>query len=51
MLISRKTDKQAEAFLKKTIGKPAVPYLQTTAKSDPNLYMRKAAAAVARQIR
>ena len=51
MLISKKTDKNAELFLKKTIGKPALPYLQSTAKNDPNPYMRKYAAALARQIR
>jgi eukaryotic-like serine/threonine-protein kinase len=51
MLISKKTDRQAEAFLKKTIGRPALPHLQNTARSDPNPYMRKYAAALARQIR
>jgi serine/threonine protein kinase/TolA-binding protein len=51
MLISKKTDRQAEAFLRRTIGRPALPYLQQTAKSDPNLYMRKYAAALVRQIR
>ncbi len=51
MLLSKKTDRQAEAFLKKTIGRPAVPYLQITARSDRNPYLRKYAGALARQIR
>ena len=51
MLISNKTDRQAEAFLRKTIGRPALPHLQNTARSDPNPYMRRYAGALARQIR
>jgi hypothetical protein len=51
MLISKKTDKQAEQFLKKTIGRSALPHLQSVARTDPNAYMRKYAAALARQIR
>jgi len=51
MLVSKKTDRQAEAFLKKSIGRPAIPHLQAVAKTDPNLYLRKYAAALARQIR
>jgi hypothetical protein len=50
-LISKKTDKKAEYFLRKTIGRPAVPYLQQTARTDPNPYLRKYAGALARQIR
>ncbi len=51
MLISKKTDRNAELFLKKTIGRPALPHLQNTARNDPNPYMRKYATALARQIR
>jgi serine/threonine-protein kinase len=51
MLISKKTSRQAEAFLKRTIGRPALPYLHVTARSDPNPYMRKYATALVRQIR
>lgn len=51
MLISKKTDKQAETFLRRTIGRSALPYLQSTARSDPNAYMRRYAAALARAIR
>ncbi|HWO19482.1 MAG TPA: protein kinase [Kofleriaceae bacterium] len=51
MLISNKTSRQAEFFLKKTIGRPSLPYLQQTARTDQNAYMRKYATALARQIR
>jgi serine/threonine-protein kinase len=51
MLISKKTDKQAEYFLRKTIGRPALPYLQNTARHDGNAYLRKYAGYLARQIR
>lgn len=51
MLVSKKTDAQAELFLKKTIGRPAAPYLQAAARSDPNPYIRKYAAALAKQIK
>jgi eukaryotic-like serine/threonine-protein kinase len=51
MLVSKKTERAAEAFLKKTIGRPALPFLQATSKNDPNQYLRKYATALARQIR
>jgi len=50
-LISKKTDKKAETFLRRTIGRPALPYLQQTARTDSNPYLRKYAGALARQIR
>jgi serine/threonine protein kinase len=50
-LISKKTDRKAEVFLKRAIGRPALPYLQQTARTDPNPYLRKYAGALARQIR
>jgi eukaryotic-like serine/threonine-protein kinase len=51
MLVSKKTDNKAEYFLRRTIGKPSLPYLQAAARSDPNAYIRRYAGALARAIR
>jgi eukaryotic-like serine/threonine-protein kinase len=51
MLASTKTQKKAASFLRSTIGKSAVPYLRTAAKSEPNDRVRKQAAALAKSIR
>ena len=51
MLVSKKTAAQAEVFLKKSSGRPAIPHLQAVGRSDPNAYLRKYATALARQIR
>ncbi len=51
MLASPKTVKKASAFLRSTIGKPAIPYLKAAAKSEPNDRVRKTAASLAKTIR
>jgi serine/threonine-protein kinase len=51
MLASKKTDRQAEAFLRRTIGRAAHPHLQEAARIEPNPTVRRYAAALARQIR
>jgi serine/threonine protein kinase len=48
---SIKTNKRAQAFLKFTIGRPAVPYLRTAAAHDQNPHVKKWAAYMAKQIR
>ena len=51
MLISKKTDRKAESFLLRTVGRPALPYLQATGRGDPNLYLRGYATKLARRLR
>jgi serine/threonine-protein kinase len=51
MLASDKTRNDAAAFLKKTIGKPAVRFLTDAAKVEPNSTVRKQAANLAKQLR
>ncbi len=51
MLGSTKTMSRAEVFLRKTVGKAALPALQRAAKSDANATVKKRAAAVAKQLR
>jgi hypothetical protein len=51
MLASKKTMKKASLFLRKTIGRPAKPYVQSCARHNKSITMRKRCAAVARMIR
>ncbi|MBA3453596.1 MAG: serine/threonine protein kinase, partial [Deltaproteobacteria bacterium] len=51
MLASDKTRRTAQGFLRYTIKRPALSYLKTAAKNDPNGVVRKHAAALARSIR
>lgn len=51
MLASQKTMRDAHGLLRYGIGKPALPYLRSAAKSDPNANIRKQAAALAKAIR
>ncbi len=51
MLGSSKTMTRAEVFLRRTVGKAALPALQRAAKSDANATVKKRAAAVAKQLR
>ena len=51
MLASPKTQRKATAFLSKTIGRSAVPYLRSAAKTEKNRNLRTRAAALAKQIR
>lgn len=51
MLGSTKTMSRAEVFLRRTVGKAALPALQRAAKSDANATVKKRAAAVAKQLR
>jgi hypothetical protein len=43
MLVSDKTRTRATAFLKKTIGKPAIGYLKEAEKREDNPVVRKQA--------
>src|SRR5262249_4507007 len=51
MLSNPKTSWKASAFLKKNVGKAAVPWLKYAAKHDPNASVQKKAAALAKTIR
>jgi len=51
MLASPKTVKKASAFLRSTIGKPAIPYLKQAAKYEDNDRVRKQAGILAKSIR
>ncbi|MDQ3366666.1 MAG: protein kinase [Myxococcota bacterium] len=51
MLGSARTNKKAQVFLKKTIGRASLPYLRTAAKSDKNPHVKKWAAYVLRMIK
>jgi serine/threonine-protein kinase len=50
MLVSKKTSGQAEYFLRKTIGRPSVPYLRYAASHESSAYVRRYAAALAKAI-
>jgi serine/threonine-protein kinase len=50
MLASNKTRGKADYFLRKTIGKPAVPYLKFAAQSEKNARVRSYAAGLAKAI-
>jgi serine/threonine-protein kinase len=51
MMASPKTVNRARSFLRTTIGRPAVPYLKSAAKTEANPNVRKLAASLAKQIR
>jgi hypothetical protein len=51
MLVSKKTDRQSEAFLRRTIGKASLSYLQQAARVEKNSYLRSRSAALARAVR
>ena len=51
MLSNPKTSGKASYFLKKSVGKAAVPWLKYAAKHDPNKSVQKKAAALAKGIR
>jgi len=51
MLGSSKTVRKAQGFLRWTVGRAALPYLRSAAKSHENATVRKRAAALAKQIR
>jgi hypothetical protein len=50
MLASTKTRGKADLFLRKTIGKWAVPYLKQAAVSEKNATVRQYAAGLAKAI-
>ncbi|MBA2543187.1 MAG: hypothetical protein H0V17_26330 [Deltaproteobacteria bacterium] len=50
MLASNRTRGKADFFLRKTIGKPAVPYLKLAAQSEKNSTVRSYAAGLAKAI-
>ncbi len=50
MLASKKTSGKADYFLRKTIGKPSVPYLKLAAKYDSNALVKRYAAGLAKAI-
>ncbi len=50
MLASARTRGKADVFLRKTIGKPAVPYLKQAAGSEKNASVRQYAAGLAKAI-
>jgi eukaryotic-like serine/threonine-protein kinase len=51
MLASKKTSGRAEYFLRRTIGRPSVPYLQQAARYESNATVKRYAAYLAKQIR
>ena len=51
MLASKKTSGHAEYFLRKTIGRASVPYLNQAAKYESNATVKRYAAYLAKQIR
>ena len=51
MLASPKTQRKAAQFLRVTVGHPAVPYIHSAAKSDPNPIIRKQAQVLGRSVR
>ncbi|HEX7839858.1 MAG TPA: hypothetical protein VF469_20420, partial [Kofleriaceae bacterium] len=50
MLASDKTSRKAQAFLRFTVGKPALPYLRFAAQHDANSQVRKISGSLARAI-
>jgi serine/threonine-protein kinase len=50
MLVSSKTARKAQVFLRSTVGRPAVPYLRNAAQHDPNGQVRKMSGMVLRSM-
>jgi len=50
MLASNRTRQKADGFLRKTVGKPAVPYLKQAAANEKNAQVRKYAGGLAKAI-